>query len=129
MGIGLKKSYWSSSSYHPHTVAHLCNQFNHVFAVLFSISHFARNNFYQTRPAIKLLLQRNCKIFKGNRFQWFPVARGSALNPKAQPPHYKFLALLHLASSQYWKCKCVASNFFLNHKYKKVDASKSSSQN
>ena len=101
MGIGLKKSYRSSSSYHPHTVAHLCNQLNHVFAVLFSISHFAKNNFYQTRPKIKLLLQKNCKIFKGNSFQWFPVARGSALNPKAQPPHYKFLALLHLFAASF----------------------------
>ena len=60
IGIGLKKSYRSSSSYHPHTVAHFCNQFNHVFAVLISMPHFKSNNLYQTRPKYKLLLQKYC---------------------------------------------------------------------
>ena len=64
IGIGLKKSYRSSSSYHPHTVAHLCNQFIHVFAVLISMPRFKSNNLYQTRSKIKLLLQKNCKIFE-----------------------------------------------------------------
>ena len=65
MSIGLIKSYQMSSSHHPHTVARLCYQFNHVFAVLISIPHFMRNNFYQARPNIELLLQKNCKIFEG----------------------------------------------------------------
>ena len=56
IGIGLKKSYQWRSSYHPHTVAHLCKQFNYVFAVLISTPRFKGNNFYQTRPKIKLLL-------------------------------------------------------------------------
>ena len=64
MTIGLKKSYRSSSSHHPHTVGPLCNQFNHVFAVLISMPRFKSNNFYQTRPKIMLLLQKNCKIFE-----------------------------------------------------------------
>ena len=46
IGIGLKKSYRSSSIFHPHPVAHLCNQFNHVFAVLISMPRFKSNNFY-----------------------------------------------------------------------------------
>ena len=56
ISISLKKLYRSSFSYHPHTVAHLCNQFIHVFAVLISMPRFKRNNLYQTRPKIKLLL-------------------------------------------------------------------------
>ena len=115
MGIGLIKSYQTSSSHHPHTVARLCNQFNHVFAVLISIPHFVRNNFYQARPNIELLLQKNCKHLRGLGAlppdpQWFPAARDSALHPKAQPFHFKFQAL-YLASSQYWKCKCVTTKF------------------
>ena len=60
IGIGLNTSYRLSSSYHPHTVADLCIQFNHVFAVLISMPRF---NLDQTRPKIKLLLQKYCKIF------------------------------------------------------------------
>ena len=58
IGIGLKKSYQWRSSYYPHTVAHLCNQLNHVFAVLISTPRFKGNNFYQTKLKIKLLLQK-----------------------------------------------------------------------
>ena len=58
IGIGLKKSYRLSSSYHPHTVAHLCIQFNHFFAVLISMPRFKSNNLDQIRPKIKLLLQK-----------------------------------------------------------------------
>ena len=61
-----KKSYRSSSSLHPHTVAHLCNQFNHVFAMLISMPRFKSSNLNQTRPKIKLLLQKNYKIAKQN---------------------------------------------------------------
>ena len=105
IGIGLKKSYRSSSSYHPHTVAHLCNQFIHVFAVLISMQRFKSNNLYQTRPKVKLLLQKYCKIFK--RWGLCPqtpngIRRPGVLPPyqKAQPSCCKFLAL-HLVRSQY----------------------------
>ena len=53
-----------SSSYRTHTVVHLRYQFNPVFAVLISMPRFKSNNFYQTRPKIKLLLQKNCTIFE-----------------------------------------------------------------
>ena len=103
ISIGRKKSYQSSSSYHPQTVAHLCNQFNHVFAVLISMPRFKSNNLYQTRPKIKLSLQKNCKIFE--RLGLSPQTPNGfrqlgALPPyqKAQPSCCKFLAL-HLASS------------------------------
>ena len=86
-GIGLKKSYQWRSSYHPHTVAHLCNQFNHVFAVLISTPRFKGNNFYQTRPKIKVLLQKNPKIFERwelcpQTLPWLSAAGGSAPIPK-----------------------------------------------
>ena len=64
ISIGLKKSYRLSSIFYPHTVAHLCNQFNHVFAVLISMPRFKSNKFCKTRSKIKLLLQKNCKIFE-----------------------------------------------------------------
>ena len=64
ISIGLKKSYRSSSIFYPHTVAHFCNQFNHVFAVLISMPRFKSNKFCKTRSKIKLLLQKNCKIFE-----------------------------------------------------------------
>ena len=35
---------------------YLCNQFNYVFALLISMSHFKSMNFYQSRPKIKLFL-------------------------------------------------------------------------
>ena len=44
--------------HHPHTLAHLQNQFNHAFAVLISALHLKCINFYQTEPKIKLLLQK-----------------------------------------------------------------------
>ena len=60
------------------------------------------NNLFQTRPKIKLLLQKNCKIFERWGFAPRPpTASGSwALPPypKAQPSHCKFL-VLHLAST------------------------------
>ena len=105
IGIGPKKSYRSSSSNHPHTVAHLGNQFNHVFAVLISMPRFKSNNLYQTRPKNKLLMQKYCKIFKSWRL--CPLTpngfrRLGVLPPyqKAQPSCCKFLAL-HLVRSWY----------------------------
>ena len=97
IGIGLKKSYRSSSSYLLHTVAHLCNQFIYVFAVLISTPRFKSNNIYQTRPKIKLL-QKYCKIFKhwGLRPQTPNGFRRLGVLPpyqKAQPSCCKFLAL------------------------------------
>ena len=96
MSIGLKKSYWLSSSHHLRTVARLCNQFNHVFAVLISIPHFTKINFYQTRPELSYYRKKIAKSSRAGALppdrQWFPAAGGSALNPKAQPFHYKFLA-------------------------------------
>ena len=50
-------SYRLSSSYHPHTVAHLCIQFNHVFAVLISMPSFKSNKLDQARPKIAKKLQ------------------------------------------------------------------------
>ena len=104
ISIGLKKSYRSSSIFYPHTVAHFCNQFNHVFAALISMPRFKSNKFCKTRFKIKLLLQKNCKIFEC----WGlcprpPMASGGwGLPPyqKTQLSHCKFLAL-PLASGQY----------------------------
>ena len=61
-------SYRLSSNYHPHTVAHLCTQFNHVFAVLISMPSFKSNKLDQTRPKIKLLLQKIAKSSNAGGF-------------------------------------------------------------
>ena len=84
IGIGLKKSYRSSSSNHPHTVAHLCNQFNHVFAVLI-LCHVLKAIIF-TKLGLKLSYY--CKIFKHwglcpQTPQWLPAAGGSASIPKS----------------------------------------------
>ena len=42
---------------------------------------FKSNNLYQTRPKIKLLLQKKGKIFE--RFQWLLAAGGSAPIPQS----------------------------------------------
>ena len=102
ISIGLKKSYRSSSIFYPHTVAHLCNQFNHVFAVLISMPRFKSNKFCKTRSKIKLLLQKNCKVLLQKNCRP-PMASGIwGLPPyqKTQLSRCKFLAL-HLASGQY----------------------------
>ena len=38
------------------------HQFNHVFALLISMLRIKRINFYQNRPEIKLVLQKNTKF-------------------------------------------------------------------
>ena len=91
-------------AHYPHTVTHLCNQFNHVFAVLISMPRFESNNLYQTRPKIKVLLEKISKFLSAGCFAPRPpLASGGWAPPpyqKQQPSHYKFLAL-HLASNQY----------------------------
>ena len=42
----------------------LCNQFNHVFAILISLLLFKSNNLYQTRPENKSLLHKIAKKFE-----------------------------------------------------------------
>ena len=39
-------------------IAHLCNQFNCLFALLIPMPRFKSINFYQNRPEIKLFLQK-----------------------------------------------------------------------
>ena len=43
-------------------VAHFCNHFNLVFALLILMSRFNSINFYQNRLEIKLFLKKNTKI-------------------------------------------------------------------
>ena len=96
--LGLK-FYHYHQAHHSHAVAHLCNQFNHVFALLISMSRFkSNNNLYQTGPQTKLFLQKNCKIF--DRCELCPLTPNSFRQlaappsyPKVQLSHCKFLAL------------------------------------
>ena len=93
ISIGLKKSYRSSSIFYPHTVAHLCNQFNHVFAVLISMPRFKSNKFCKTRSKIKLLLQ-NLRMLGAlpPDLQWLPAAGGCPHTKK----HYSLVAIFWL---------------------------------
>ena len=45
-------------------IAHLCNQFNHVFALLISRPRFKSINLNQNRPKIKLFWKKKYKIFE-----------------------------------------------------------------
>ena len=124
--IGLKKSYRSSSSHHSHTVGPLCNQFNHVFAVVISMPRFKSNNLYQTRPKIMLLLQKHCKIFErwGLCLQTPNGLPAAGLRPHTQK-HSPLIA-------NFWFCtwlvvstrnaNALNKKFLVNHKYKKVGA-------
>ena len=65
--------------HHPHTLAHLYNQFNHAFAVLISAFHLKCINFYRIGPKIKLLLQKLCSLLWGALTSGLrlPMASGS----------------------------------------------------
>ena len=108
--IGLKKSCRWISSYHPHTVAHLCKQLSHVFAVRNTMPCFNSNNLYQTRPKIQLLLQKNCKFASAGGFSSNPQSvngfRQLGAPPpyqKTQPSRCKFLAFHLNCPGKYWK--------------------------
>ena len=104
ISIGLKKSYRLSSIFYPHTVAHLCNQFNHVFAVLISMPRFKSNKFCKTRSKISYYRKKIAKSSNAGGFAPRPpmASGGWGLPPyqKTQLSRCKFLAL-HLASGQY----------------------------
>ena len=53
-------------------IAHLCNSYNHIFALLIAMPRFNSINFYQKRPKIKLFLPKSTK---------FLGAGGSASRP------------------------------------------------
>ena len=91
-------------------IAGLCNLFNHVFGLLISMPHFKSINFYQKRPKLKILLQKNTKFSSAGsstsrppcsrRLGAFPQdPRNSPLTPPLQISDYAaesnhFFALL-----------------------------------
>ena len=45
-------------------MAHICNLYNHVFALLISMPRFNSINFYQNGPKIKIFFLKKYKIFE-----------------------------------------------------------------
>ena len=73
-------------------IAHLCNWYNLVFALLISLSRFNSNNFYQNRPKIKLFFPKKYKIFE--RWRRSPQTSITALL------HCRYLATREVLAGQ-----------------------------
>ena len=73
---------------------HLCNYYNHVFALLISMPRFNSINFFQNWLKIKLFLPKEYKIFE--RWSVPLAAGGSAPNmggPNIQPKNCRIWVL------------------------------------